>query len=177
MSQAASDRPAQEGFGLREGEVTVALPERTDAALYFIGRIRTPWKTRADCPKNARQARERAAICTVEVDARWAPALAGVEKFSHLIVLYWMDRARRDLVVQRPAHEDSGRATFALRSPVRPNPIALSVVQLVKVEGTTLSVIGLDCLDGTPLIDIKPYYASTDSIPEAQMRAPAQTER
>jgi tRNA (Thr-GGU) A37 N-methylase len=54
-----------------------------------------------------------------------------------------------------------------VRSPVRPNPIAMSVVKLVRVEGTTLSVIGLDCLDGTPLIDIKPYFASVDSVPEA----------
>ena len=59
------------------------------------------------------------------------------------------------------------RGTFALRSPVRPNPIAMSVVRLVGVEGTTLSVVGLDCLDGTPLIDIKPYFASVDAVPEA----------
>src|SRR5205085_9052880 len=104
-------------------------------------------------------------VCTVEVEPRWAAALAGVETCSHLILLYWMDQARRDLVIQRPAHYDTGRATFALRSPVRPNPIALAVVQLVKVDGTRLSVIGTDCLAGTPLLDLKPYFASTDSIP------------
>jgi tRNA (Thr-GGU) A37 N-methylase len=60
-----------------------------------------------------------------------------------------------------------GRGTFALRSPVRPNPIAMSVVRLVRVEGTRLSVVGLDCLDGTPLLDLKPYFASTDSVPDA----------
>jgi tRNA-Thr(GGU) m(6)t(6)A37 methyltransferase TsaA len=157
----------RDDHGLRPGEVTVALPERTDAALYFIGRIRTPWKTRKDCPKNAREARERGTVCTIEVDPRWAEALAGVESCSHLVVLYWMDRARRDLVIQRPAHYDTGRATFSLRSPVRPNPIAMSVVKLVKVDGTRLEVIGLDCLDDTPLLDIKPYFASTDAIPDA----------
>jgi len=78
-----------------------------------------------------------------------------------------MHHSRRDLVVQVPSHYKTGRGTFALRSPVRPNPIAMSVVKLVKIEGTTLSVIGLDCLDGTPLLDIKPYFPSTDSIPEA----------
>jgi tRNA (Thr-GGU) A37 N-methylase len=57
--------------------------------------------------------------------------------------------------------------TFALRSPARPNPIAMSVVRLVRIEGPTLSVVGLDCLDGTPLLDIKPYFASTDSVPDA----------
>ena len=69
-------------------------------------------------------------------------------------------------VVQAPRHGDR-RGTFALRSPVRPNPIAMSVVRLVRIDGTTLTVVGLDCLDGTPLIDIKPYFASVDSVPEA----------
>ena len=158
---AANDDP------VRPGEVSVPLPGQTDAGLYFIGRIRTPWKVRKDCPRNARMARESGAVCTIEVDPRWAKALSGTETCSHLIVLYWMDQSRRDLVVQAPAHQPQGRGTFALRSPARPNPIALSVVELRKVEGTKLEVVGLDCLDGTPLLDIKPYFASTDSIPGA----------
>ena len=80
-----------------------------------------------------------------------------------------MDKARRDLVVQVPGHYETGRGTFALRSPVRPNPIAMSVVQLVKIDGTRLSVLGLDCLDGTPLLDLKPYFASVDSEPGANV--------
>jgi tRNA-Thr(GGU) m(6)t(6)A37 methyltransferase TsaA len=151
-------------FGMREGEVAVALPEQPDAALYYIGRIRTPWTRREDCPKNAR---ESDAVCTIEVDPRWAPALTGVESCSHLVVLYWMDKAPRDLALQVPRHYGVGRGTFALRSPARPNPIALSVVRLLKVEGTRLSVVGLDCLDNTPLLDIKPYFASTDAKPDA----------
>ena len=91
------------------------------------------------------------------------------ERCSHLVVFYWMDKARRDLAVQVPGHLGQSRGTFALRSPVRPNPIALSVVQLLKVEGTRLSVIGLDCLDGTPLLDLKPYFASTDAVPDARV--------
>ena len=63
----------------------------------------------------------------------------------------------------------SSSGTFSLRSPARPNPIALSVARLLKVDGTKLQVVGLDCLDGTPLIDIKPYFASTDSIPDADV--------
>jgi tRNA-Thr(GGU) m(6)t(6)A37 methyltransferase TsaA len=86
-----------------------------------------------------------------------------------VVVLYWMDRARRDLVLQAPHHYGEQRGTFALRSPVRPNPIAMSVVRLLRMDGTALSVIGLDCLDGTPLIDIKPYFASTDAVPDAQV--------
>jgi tRNA (Thr-GGU) A37 N-methylase len=66
-----------------------------------------------------------------------------------------------------PAHQGVQRGTFALRSPARPNPVAMSVVKLLRVDRNRLSVVGLDCLDGTRLIDIKPYFASTDSVPEA----------
>ena len=149
---------------IRPGEVAVPLPARFDASVYFIGRIRTPWKTRDACPKNAR---ESDAVCTIEVDERWAQALTAIETCTHLLVLYWMDQARRDLVLQAPRHYNEPRGTFALRSPVRPNPVAASVVPLLRVDGTRLSVVGLDCLDGTPLIDIKPYFASVDAVPDA----------
>jgi len=151
-------------FGIRPGEVAVDLPATPDAGVYFIGTIRTPWKERKDCPKNAR---ESDAVCSIEVDPRWAPALKDVESCTHLVVLYWMDRSRRDIVLQVPRHYGVQRGTFSLRSPARPNPIAMSVVRLLKVEGNTLSVAGLDCLDGTPLLDLKPYFASTDAVPDA----------
>ena len=151
-------------FGIRAGEVPIDLPQQFDASLYFIGRIRTPWKHRDDCPKNARESQE---ICTLEVDPRWQQGLTGIETCSNLIVLYWMNRSRRDLMLQVPRHYGVGRGTFALRSPARPNPIAMSVVRLLGVEGTSLKVVGLDCLDGTPLLDIKPYFASTDAVPDA----------
>jgi tRNA-Thr(GGU) m(6)t(6)A37 methyltransferase TsaA len=151
-------------FGVWEGEVTTELPAQPDAGVYFIGRIRTPWTERKQCPKNAR---ESDAVCTVEVDARWAPALKDVESCSHLVLLYWMDRSPRNIVLQVPSHYGVQRGTFALRSPARPNPIAMSVVKLLRIEGHTLSVVGLDCLDGTPLLDIKPYFASTDCVPDA----------
>jgi len=161
-------------LGIRPGEVAVALPQTFDAGLYFIGRIRTPWKTPDECPKNAR---ESDAVCTIEVDARWTLALTEVETCTHLLVLYWMDRARRDLVLQAPRHYGQPRGTFALRSPVRPNPIAASVAQLVKIDGTTLSVVGLDCLDATPLLDLKPYFASTDAVPDATVGWHAERKR
>jgi tRNA-Thr(GGU) m(6)t(6)A37 methyltransferase TsaA len=150
---------------IREGEIAAALPETFDAGVYFIGRIRTPWTRRDDCPKNARGSD---AECTIELDPRYAAALDGVASCTHLVVLYFMDQARRDLLVQAPRHGDR-RGTFALRSPVRPNPIAMSVVRLARVDGTALTVVGLDCLDGTPLIDIKPYFASVDSVPDAEV--------
>jgi tRNA-Thr(GGU) m(6)t(6)A37 methyltransferase TsaA len=151
-------------FGIWEGEIAAELPRDYDAALYFIGRIRTPWKVRKDCPKNAR---ESDAVCTIELDPRWQQALTDVASCSHLILLYWMNRSRRDLVLQVPRHYGIGRGTFALRSPARPNPIAMSVVRLLGVDGTKLSVVGLDCLDDTPLLDIKPYFAPTDAVPDA----------
>src|SRR5215475_4668436 len=77
----------EEEFGIREGEVAIPLPEKSDAGVYFIGRIRTPWTRREECPKNAREAD---AVCTLDVDPRYAAALTGVKSCSHLIVLYWM---------------------------------------------------------------------------------------
>ena len=157
--------PTQETFGVRPGEVTIELPKKTDAGVYFIGRIRTPWNDRNDCPKNARGSD---AVCTVELDARFVPGLKDVESCSNLVLLYWMDKAPRDLVVQVPGHHHGNQhGTFALRSPARPNPIAMSVVKLLGVKDGKLSVVGLDCLDGTPLLDIKPYFPSTDSVPDA----------
>jgi len=155
---------ADDAFGIREGEVAIALPEDFDAGVYFIGRIRTPWIRREECPKNGR---ESDAVCTIEIAERYAMALKGVESCSHLLALYWMDKSRRDLVLQVPRHYGEQRGTFALRSPARPNPIAVSVVKLSGISGNRLSVTGLDCLDGTPLIDIKPYFASTDAVPDA----------
>jgi tRNA-Thr(GGU) m(6)t(6)A37 methyltransferase TsaA len=155
---------SEDKWDIREGEVAVAVPPRFDASLYFIGRIRTPWTDRDNCPKNAR---ESDTVCTIELGPLWAAGLKGIETCTHIVVLYWMDRSRRDLVVQVPRHYGVGRGTFALRSPARPNPIAMSIAHLLGVDGNRLSVVGLDCLDGTPLLDIKPYFASTDSVPEA----------
>jgi tRNA-Thr(GGU) m(6)t(6)A37 methyltransferase TsaA len=157
---------ASNTFGIREGEKAVDLPEKTDAGVYFIGRIRTPWKERKDCPKNARQSD---AVCIVELDERFRDGLKDVETCTHLVLLYWMDKSPRNLVLQVPGDYGVQRGTFALRSPARPNPIAMSVVKLLRVEDGTLMVVGLDCLDGTPLLDIKPYFASTDAVPEAMV--------
>ncbi len=152
-------------FGTRPGEKTIDLPDKTDAGIYFIGRIHTPWQTRDDCPKNPRGSD---AVCTVALDERYVEALKDVETCTHLVLLYWMDKAPRNLTVQVPGHmRGEQHGTFALRSPARPNPIAMSVVRLVGVTGNELSVVGLDCLDGTPLLDIKPYLSTVDSVPDA----------
>lgn len=151
--------------GIRPGETAISLPDEYDAGVYFIGRIRTPFLTRDDCPKGSAAAD---AVGRVEIDPRYTAALKDLQLYSHAILLYWMDRARRDLVEQVPAHLGHARGTFALRSPVRPNPIALSVVEIVGIEGTTLTVRNIDCVDGTPLLDIKPYFPSVDSVPDAR---------
>ncbi len=153
-----------DAYGLREGEIAVDLPAQQDAGIYFIGRIETPWKNRAECPKNPSQSD---AVCTIHLDPRYAAGLKDLETCSHVIVLYFMNEARRDIVLQRPRHYDSGRGVFALRSPARPNPIAMSAVRLEGVDGTALKVRGLDCVNGTPLVDIKPYFASIDAHPDA----------
>ena len=150
----------------RPGEIAIDLPPAYDAELYFIGRIRTPWKTLAECPKNSSARRDIEA--TIELDPRYALGLKDIGRLSHLILLYWLDRSDRNLIIQAPSHAPEPRGVFALRSPVRPNPIGVSVVELVSVDGTKLTIRNIDCVDGTPLIDIKPYFASTDSIPEAR---------
>ena len=115
---------------LRPGEVTAALPDGAgDAALWFIGRIETPWTLRADCPRRGDAAAGPA--CRLILDPRW--------------------------VVQNPGHRGPV-GTFSIRSPNRPNPIAVSSVTILAVEGAVVTVRGLDCLDGTPLIDLKPEH-------------------
>lgn len=142
-----------DGSEIRPGERTVDAAEAGDAALRFIGRVHTPWRARGECPK---QGRLDGPECRVEVFAPWDAALDGVEALDVLEIYYWLDRSRRDLVLQNPRRDGVLHGTFALRSPQRPNPIGVSAVRLIAREGATLRVQGLDCLDGTPLIDIKP---------------------
>ena len=138
----------------RPGEKEAPLPDRADARLVFIGRIRTPFATRDQCP---RQGSHDGPDCRIEVDEPWREALDGLAAYPLIEALYWMHRARRDLVVQSPKANGRMFGTFALRSPVRPNPIATSIVRLVGVEPWGLVVRGLDCLDETPLLDLKPF--------------------
>ncbi|MSU88911.1 tRNA (N6-threonylcarbamoyladenosine(37)-N6)-methyltransferase TrmO [Rhodobacteraceae bacterium 2CG4] len=142
--------------GIRPQEVAVTAPPPGDAALRFIGRIRTPWTARADCP---RQGRADGPECRIELFAPWDRALAGLGAHARIEVLYWLDWARRDLVLQHPRGDGRLFGAFALRSPVRPNPIGTAEVALLAVEGAVLRVRGLDCLDGTPLLDLKPARA------------------
>lgn len=138
---------------IRSGEVAVDPPRATDAGLVFIGTIRSPWTSRMETP---RQGRHDGPLCRIELFPPWDQALAGIKAFERIEVLYWLHLSRRDLVLQSPANDHAVRGTFAIRSPVRPNPIGTSIARLEKVEGNILFVRGLDCLDGTPLLDLKP---------------------
>ena len=146
-----------------------------------IGRLRTPFPTLADCPRNGRQIKP-APDCFAEVDEPFHPGLAGVETFSHLLLLYWLgsqENAQEDVLTIRPPFHAGERGVFATRAPVRPNPVGLSLVSLHAIDGGRLLVRNLDCLDGTPLLDIKPYLPSTDAQPDASMGwlSPYRTER
>jgi tRNA (adenine37-N6)-methyltransferase len=147
---------------IRPGEIAIALdPARPyDAKLYFIGHIRTPWHRRNECPRQGDPV--AGPECRIVVDPIWQPALQGIETYPELQILYWMNEARRDLVVQAATGKEP-RGTFAMRSPVRPNPIASSIVALRRGEAGSLIVAGLDCLDMTPLLDIKAQFGETKS--------------
>ena len=134
-----------------------------------IGVIRTPFATPDDCPRNVR-ALDPAPVCTVEVFAPFREGLRWLETFSHVILLYWLDRAELPQMVFTPPFDDTPRGVFATRSPHRPNPIGLAVAALDGIDdGGVLRVRYLDCVDGTPLLDIKPYLASVDAVPDASM--------
>ena len=138
---------------IRPGERQVEAPPASDAALRFVGTIRTPWTSRLQTP---RQGRLDGPICRIEVFEPWVQALDGLGQYERIEVIYWLHLSRRDLVLQSPASDGQVRGTFSLRSPVRPNPIGTSLARLVRIEGGDVLVQGLDCLDGTPLLDLKP---------------------
>lgn len=142
---------------LKTTEVATGVVLPKDASLGFVGYVQTPWKTLADCP---RQGGMDGPDCTVVIAPPWDAALRGVDRLETLELYLWFHLARRDLLVIDPdrgnSHVAGPRGVFALRSPVRPNPIALSTVRLVARQANRLIVRGLEAVDGTPLIDIKP---------------------
>jgi tRNA-Thr(GGU) m(6)t(6)A37 methyltransferase TsaA len=139
---------------IRRNERTVDAGVANDAQIRFIGEIRTPWTDRDACP---RQGSYDGPECRLVVAPIWRPALEGLERNERLEVLYWLDLSRRDLVAQSPRNDGRTVGTFALRSPNRPNPIGTSLVRLVRIEDGVVTVRGLDCVDRTPLLDIKPH--------------------
>ena len=138
---------------IREGEVAIELPKPGDASLVFIGRIRTPWTSRLETP---RQGRQDGPVCRLEIFEPFVPAIKGVDFYQNLEVIYWLHQSRRDLVLQSPKNNQKDPRHLLAALAGAANPIATSIVRLVGVEGNTILVRGLDCLDDTPLLDIKP---------------------
>lgn len=126
-----------------------------------IGVIHSPWTRRGEAPRQGRISDRESAI---EVFPEFTEGLQDVELHPHLIVLYWLDRSDRATLKATPPGTGREHGVFATRSPDRPNPIGFAVADLVMREGNRLVVRGLDALDGTPLLDIKPFSAGTDCV-------------
>jgi tRNA-Thr(GGU) m(6)t(6)A37 methyltransferase TsaA len=126
-----------------------------------IGIIHSPYQSRDEAP---RQGRFSDALVSLEILPEFTEGLQDVEQHPHLIVLYWLDRSNRTALKAIPPHSGIEQGVFATRSPDRPNPIGICVVKLSRREGNQLFVRGLDALDGTPLLDIKPYSAALDFV-------------
>jgi tRNA-Thr(GGU) m(6)t(6)A37 methyltransferase TsaA len=108
----------------------------------------------------------------LEIDERWSGGLTGIEEFSHLVVLFYLDRAERRRTAGEPRQaEDADGLTpvgfFSTRTPKRPNPIGMSCPRLLRRDGNRLYVAGIDAWDGTPIIDIKGYYPRDEQHPDA----------
>jgi tRNA-Thr(GGU) m(6)t(6)A37 methyltransferase TsaA len=117
-----------------------------------------------DCPFQGAWA---GTVGEILLKKRFLPALKDLDGVTHLFVLTFMHLADRKRLQTVTPHGPEIHGTFATRSPHRPNPIGLNVVKLMKIEGCRLYVQGLDCLDGTPVIDIKPYHPDIDAFPRA----------
>jgi len=130
-----------------------------------IGWVRTPHQTREDVPRGLGARHE--AEGSLEILPEFAPGLADIEGFSHLYVLWIFDRAEPYELVGRNPTDGLEHGVFATRSPKRPNPLALTVVELLGRDGATLRVRGVDMLDGSPIVDLKPYLSS---VPPEKLR-------
>ena len=137
-----------------------------ESFLEQIGVVHSQYKMRQDAPYQGRHEKVEAII---EIFQEYAPALQDVEQCTHLIVLYWQDQAKRDQLQTVTPWGPEVHGIFATRSPNRPNPIGLCVVDLIECQGRFLTVSGLDALDGSPVIDIKPYSSAVDAIPHARI--------
>ncbi len=130
-----------------------------------IGVIRTSFATKEEAPIQG--AFHPEAEGRVELFAEFAGGLKDIELFSHIILVYHFDRAGAVQLVRAPFLDDAPHGIFATRHPCRPNGLGITVARLLRREGNVLMIKGADVLDGTPLIDIKPYVPRFDAVPDA----------
>lgn len=130
-----------------------------------IGFVSSPYKETSDIPKGLGARHDAAGVITITPD--FELGLTDIEGFSHLIVLWEFDRVQAFELLGTPPADNRKHGVFATRSPRRPNPIGLTVVELLRRNGAELHVRGVDMVDGTPILDIKPYLSN---VPEASLR-------
>jgi tRNA-Thr(GGU) m(6)t(6)A37 methyltransferase TsaA len=130
-----------------------------------IGYVRSPYRNTQEIPKGLGAKHE--AEGALEIRAELEPGLTDIEGFSHLFVIWEFDRSEGCNLVGTPPSDDRPHGVFATRSPRRPNPIGLTVVELLRREGPVLRVRGIDMLEGTPILDIKPYLSN---VPQELLR-------
>jgi len=138
--------------------------EKTMIELEPIGVIHSPFTSRGSAPRQGRSCSEPMKI---EIYPQFVPGLGTMEGISHIWVLYWMDRAERDILFAKRPDWGDPRPVFTIRSPARPNPIALSIGRIEaieEIEKGIITVTGLEALDGSPVLDIKPYVVEIDCI-------------
>jgi tRNA-Thr(GGU) m(6)t(6)A37 methyltransferase TsaA len=141
------------------------MPQQ-DFHVRSIGVIRSPFVEAEGMPIQTTRSEAEGAV---EIYKEYAEGLADVETFSHVFLLYVFDRAGEPRLTVTPFLDDSPHGLFSTRYPARPNPIGLSVVEIIARDGCTLYVRGVDVLDGTPLLDIKPYIPQFDHHPVTRM--------
>ena len=130
-----------------------------------IGYVSSPFKTASEVPRGLGARHD--AVGELKILSEFAPGLTDIEGFSHLFIIWAFDRSEGFELLGRPPSDSREHGVFATRSPYRPNPIGLTTVELLGRDGTTLKVRGVDMLDGTPILDIKPYLSS---IPMEQLK-------
>jgi tRNA (adenine37-N6)-methyltransferase len=130
-----------------------------------IGHVRSPYKNTQEIPKGLGAKHE--AVGTLELLPEFEPGLTDIDGFSHLIVIWVFDRSGDYELLGIPPSDNRAHGVFATRSPRRPNPIGLTVVELLRHDGLRLHVRALDMLDATPILDIKPYLSS---VPPDKLR-------
>jgi len=135
------------------------------AEVHPIGVVRSPYQNRGDAPRQGRFSPETE--MDIEIFEEYQNGIGDFAGISHLFVLLWFDRASRTTLSAHPSWAQGSRPVFATRSPHRPNPIGIDIGKIISVSGRTVRVAGLDALDGTPVVDIKPYAPSIDAIPDA----------